>query len=129
MNVRCRTVVEKEGKEQVPAIFLGGFLDILSNHYCLILIGKNSATWPHLGLRGDWEIYLFWAIMCLGKNQRSNSREGAKRGGSTLTTSSLYYNCPFYFSASDLLRSFSYITMIFPFLLFSFYLNIASISI
>lgn len=69
MNLRSRTDVEKEGKEQVPAIFLGGFLEVLSNQFRLILIGKNSVTWSHLGVRGDWEIYLFWAIMCPGKNQ------------------------------------------------------------
>lgn len=45
--------MEKEGKEQVPATFLGRFPEVLSNQFRLILIGKNSVASPHLGVRGE----------------------------------------------------------------------------
>ena len=58
----------KVARNRYQLSFKEVFLEVLSNRFCLYLIGKNLVTWPHLGAKGDWEIYLFWAFRCPGKN-------------------------------------------------------------
>lgn len=83
---------EKWGEKQAPAIFYsGGFVQP-------ILLISYWQEFSHMGspdAKGDWEISLFWAIMW---SDIRDAKEVGVGEDARLTTNSLTYNCPFYFS-------------------------------